>query len=100
MQGHEIWMPAERPDRNVVPHPGVVFEAILQPFGETQLAARIEAGGARGWGLGWTWGLVVMWGRGKRCGVDFLSNITANFKKISTPSPLFSDPVAMLRTVI
>jgi len=40
--------PAEWPDRDVVPHPGVVFEAILQPFGETQLAARIKAGGAEG----------------------------------------------------
>ena len=48
MQCHEIRMPAERPDRNVVPHPGVVFEAILQPFGETQFAACIEAGGAEG----------------------------------------------------
>jgi len=34
--------------RNIVPHPGVVFEAILQPFGETQLASCIEAGGAEG----------------------------------------------------
>ena len=40
--------PAERPDRNVVPHPGVAFEAILQSLGETQLAACIEAGGAEG----------------------------------------------------
>jgi hypothetical protein len=48
MQGHEIRMPAKRPDRDVVPHPGVVFKAILQLFGETQLAARIEAGGAKG----------------------------------------------------
>lgn len=31
-----------------VPHPVVIFEAILQAFGETQLAARIEAGGAEG----------------------------------------------------
>ena len=40
--------PAEWPDRDVVPHPGVVFEAILQPFGKTQLAARIEALSAKG----------------------------------------------------
>ena len=29
----EIRMPAERSDRDVVPHPSVVFEAILQAFG-------------------------------------------------------------------
>ncbi|OGS81656.1 MAG: hypothetical protein A2061_09990 [Gallionellales bacterium GWA2_59_43] len=52
MQGHEIRMPAERPDRDVVPHLGVVFEAILQPFDETQFATRIEAGGAEGGGQG------------------------------------------------
>ena len=46
MQHHEIGMPSERPHRDVVPRPGVVFEAILQAFGETQFAARIEAGGA------------------------------------------------------
>jgi hypothetical protein len=42
MQRHEIGMPTERPHRDVVPHPSVVFEAILQPFGQTQLTARIE----------------------------------------------------------
>ena len=63
MQRHEIRMPAKRPDRNVVPHPGVVFEAILQPFGETQFAARIEAGSAEGGDQGGHgMGLVVMWG--------------------------------------
>ena len=40
--------PAEWPDRDVVPHPGVVFEAILQAFGHAQFAACIEAGGAEG----------------------------------------------------
>jgi len=35
-------MPAERPDRDVVPHPGVVFEVILQPLCEVQFAACIE----------------------------------------------------------
>ena len=42
--------------------PRVVFEAILQPFGETQFAARIEAGSAKGgdqsghgMGLGGMW---------------------------------------------
>jgi hypothetical protein len=48
MQGHKIRMPAERPDRDVVPHLGVVFEAILQAFGETQLAACIESRSADG----------------------------------------------------
>ena len=55
---------AERPDRNVVPHPGVAFEAILQQFRETQLAARIESGGAEGGDQGGHGvGLGVMWGR-------------------------------------
>jgi len=47
MQGHEVRMPAERPDRDVVPHPSVVFEAIFQPFGKTQLAACIETAAPR-----------------------------------------------------
>lgn len=42
MQHHEIRMSAERPHRNVVPHPGIVFEAILQPLSEAQLPPRIE----------------------------------------------------------
>lgn len=55
MQRHKIGMPAERPDRDVAQHPGVVFETILQPFCQPQLTARIEAGGAKGGDQGWPW---------------------------------------------
>lgn len=41
---------------------GVVFEEILQAFGEAQLAARIEAGGAEGGDQGGHRGVSGMWG--------------------------------------
>lgn len=67
MQGYEISMHAERYDRNVVPHLGVAFEAILQAFGEMQLASCVEAGGVE---------RVMGWGRKRlREAVSFFFNI-------------------------
>jgi hypothetical protein len=46
MNDHEVRMTPPRPDRDVVPDAGVLFEEIVQPLGHAQLAARVEAGGA------------------------------------------------------
>jgi len=48
MQHHKVRLPAKRPDQDVVPYPGIVFETILEAFGETQFAACVEAGCAEG----------------------------------------------------
>ena len=52
----EIRVPAARPHGQVVPDAGVLFEEVFEAFGQAQLAAAVEAGGAEGGdqgGHGW-----------------------------------------------
>lgn len=72
MQCHKVRMPTKRPDRNVVPYPGIVFEAIFQTFGNAQLTACLEAGCAES-------GVIAKWAPLAHCliqhrmGHDFLA---------------------------
>ncbi|WP_233465560.1 hypothetical protein [Bradyrhizobium daqingense] len=43
MNDDEIRMPVERADRKVVPDDGVLFEEVLEPFRQSQLATAVEA---------------------------------------------------------
>jgi hypothetical protein len=46
MDDDEVGVPAARAHGQVVPYIRVVFEEVFEPFGQTQLAAGVEAGGA------------------------------------------------------
>jgi hypothetical protein len=48
MDDDEVGVPAARAHGQVVPYIRVVFEEVLEPFGQAQLAAAVEVRGAEG----------------------------------------------------